>query len=273
MVSVYQKLNSGAGTVKVRLAGTRLMSEGASGPAAPLERPPREPPGTLLGAGAVWYPRPPSAVPVPGGARGMPAATPNAPLSVADIRVPAATLDAILAAQLVVAWAGEGGEAPRLKWWKTDLASEFGGEDLFRRLLPHTWQWAVLEAVREAARRRDAELRAQDHDPDRLITLFRLGFEVDERLDERLADLKRAATPPQTALPGLKEVTGAPWSKELFSNWAAGHGEAAWVAAPVGRRLKGDPPASVELLVKKLVAALHPLADAYPMPHYRRADG
>jgi hypothetical protein len=50
----------------------------------------------------------------------------------------------------------------------------------------------------------------------------------------------------------------------------AGHGEATVVTAPVGRRLKGDAPVSVELLVKKLVAALHPLADAYPMPHARK---
>jgi hypothetical protein len=69
----------------------------------------------------------------------------------------AATLDMILTAQLAVAWAGEAGDPPRLKWWRTDLASEFGGEDLFKRLLPHTWRWAVLEGAREAARRRDAD--------------------------------------------------------------------------------------------------------------------
>ena len=34
-----------------------------------------------------------------------------------------ATIDAILTAQLAVAWAGEGGEEPRLKWWRTDLVS------------------------------------------------------------------------------------------------------------------------------------------------------
>ena len=62
-------------------------------------------------------------------------------------------LDKILASQIVVAWAGESGEEePRLGWWKTDLKSEFGGEDLFRRLLPNTSEWAVLQAIREAAR-------------------------------------------------------------------------------------------------------------------------
>jgi hypothetical protein len=66
-------------------------------------------------------------------------------------------LDFALTAQLVVAWAGESGEEQRLGWWRTDLASEFGGEDLFRRLLPNSWPWATLQAVREAARRRDAD--------------------------------------------------------------------------------------------------------------------
>ena len=40
-------------------------------------------------------------------------------------------IDLVLTAQLAVAWAGEGGEEPRLAWWRSDLASEYGGEDLF----------------------------------------------------------------------------------------------------------------------------------------------
>jgi hypothetical protein len=182
----------------------------------------------------------------------------------------AAVLDRVLVAQLVVAWAGEAGDPPRLKWWRTDLASEFGGEDLFRRLLPHTWRWAVLEGAREAARRRDSELRSQDANPDRLVTLYRFGFEIDERLDERLADLKRAGVAPTEALSALREMMSAGWNKSAFADWIAGHGEAAVVTAPVGRRVKGDPPESLELLVKKLVASLSPLSDTYPMPHYRR---
>lgn len=63
-------------------------------------------------------------------------------------------LDGILTLQFVIAWAGESGEEPRLKWWQTDLCSEFGGEDLFQQLLPSTWRWSVLEA----ARRTDAKL-------------------------------------------------------------------------------------------------------------------
>jgi hypothetical protein len=191
-------------------------------------------------------------------------------MSEAPSTTSAATLDAILTAQLAVAWAGEAGEDPRLKWWRTDLASEFGGQDLFKRLLPHTWQWAVLEGAREAARRHDADVRAKDADPDRLLTLFRLGFETDEHVGERLADLKRSGQSPVEALPGLRDVLGSSWSKSAFADWVAGHGDSTVVSAPVGRRLKGDAPVSVELLVKKLVAALHPLADAYPMPHARK---
>lgn len=116
------------------------------------------------------------------------------------------SLDAILTLQLAVAWAGEGGEEPRLGWWRTDLASEFGGEDLFRRLLPHSWRWAALEAVREAARRHDASLRSEAHDADAIYSLYRFGFETDERLDERLAELKRGSDSPARALVGLAAV-------------------------------------------------------------------
>jgi hypothetical protein len=57
-------------------------------------------------------------------------------------------LDLLLTAQIAVAWAGEGhvGEEPRLGWWRSDLTSEFGGRDLFERLLPRTHCWAVLLA-------------------------------------------------------------------------------------------------------------------------------
>lgn len=58
--------------------------------------------------------------------------------------LPPSAADSILTAQFVVGWAGEKGDEPRLGWWRCDLVSEYGGQDLFERLLPHTWQWAVL---------------------------------------------------------------------------------------------------------------------------------
>jgi len=184
--------------------------------------------------------------------------------------LPLSELDFALTAQFIVAWAGEGGEEPRLKWWRSDMVSEFGGEDLFRRLLPHTWEWAVLQAAREAARRKDAELRAKDHDPDQILSLFSLGFELDERLEERLQDLKRSGALPQEALSGIKDGIRPEWSRDAFFDWVAGHGTADTTSAPAGRRLKGTPPISLDATVRQLVAGLAPTSDAYPLPHFRR---
>ncbi|MBW2735857.1 MAG: BREX-6 system BrxE protein [Deltaproteobacteria bacterium] len=129
-------------------------------------------------------------------------------------------VDALLTAQLAVAWAGEGGdEEPRLGWWKSDLVSEFGGEDLFRQMLPHTWRWATLQAAREAARRMDAGLRDKDHNPDQVFSLFRFGFDIDQRVDERLHDLKRSGVTPTAALPGLKKAMQATWDASTFVGW------------------------------------------------------
>jgi len=179
-------------------------------------------------------------------------------------------LDGILAAQLAIAWAGESGEEPRLGWWRSDLTSEFGGEDLFQRLLPRTWRWATLQGAREAARRKDTEARAKDHDPDRILSLFRLGFEIDEHLDERLQELKASGKEPLEALPALGEVVGERWQAKRFAGWVRIHGETDAVTTPAGRKLKGEPPESIALLVQKLVATLAPLGDEYPLPHYRR---
>jgi hypothetical protein len=184
--------------------------------------------------------------------------------------IPRSELDRILAAQLAIAWAGEGGEEPRLRWWRSDLTSEYGGEDLFQRLLPRTWRWATLQGAREAARRRDAEARGKDHDPDSLMSLFRLGFELDERLDERLQELKASGKDPLAAFPSLGEVVGDGWHLEKFARWVSARGEADAVTTPAGRKLKGEPPESIVLLVEKLVAALAPLGNDYPLPHYRK---
>jgi hypothetical protein len=184
--------------------------------------------------------------------------------------IPLSVIDHALTAQLVVGWAGEGGEERRLGWWRSDLVSEFGGMDLFRRLLPSTWTWAVLQGAREAARRRDAELRRQDHDADRILSLFSLGFDLDERIEERLQDLKRSGREPQEALPGLVGSIELPWSRDRFLEWVRGHGDTDTTSKPVGRRVKGNPPASLDQLVLRLVGALAPLADKYPLPHYVR---
>ncbi|MFV1969067.1 MAG: BREX-6 system BrxE protein [Pirellulaceae bacterium] len=185
--------------------------------------------------------------------------------------IPQSVIDSLLTAQLAIAWAGEGGEEPRLGWWRSDLKSEFGGEDFFRRLLPSTWEWAVFQSMREAARRRDAQLREPDHDADRILSLYCLGFEIDERADERLMEFKRAGTSPLDALPGLKDVVAETWDAERFLEWLEGHGAVDFTKVPAGRRLKGKQPVSLELTVQHLVAGFRPLSETYSLPHYRRS--
>ncbi|MCY2967686.1 MAG: BREX-6 system BrxE protein [Planctomycetota bacterium] len=184
--------------------------------------------------------------------------------------IPTSVVDQLLTAQVAIAWAGESGDEKRLGWWKSNLTNEFGGLDLFQRMFPHTWEWAVLQAVREVARRKDAELRGLDHDPDRVVSLYSVSFEIDERADERLLDLKRSGTPPLEALPGLREVIDGEGNREKFGDWVQEHGTARFVKEPVGRRLQGKPPEAVDLLVRQLVGACWPLAETFPMPHFRR---
>jgi hypothetical protein len=139
-----------------------------------------------------------------------------------------------------------------------------------RRLLPETWRWAVLQSAREVARRKDDESRREADDADRIVSLFRLGFEMDERIDERLQDLKGSGRAPTKALPGL-EIIDEGWHPERFWDWVAGHGSATTTSSRVGRRLAGSPPAALDQRVRNLVAALAPAAEQYPLPHFRKA--
>lgn len=184
--------------------------------------------------------------------------------------IPMSDIDTALTAQLVVAWAGEEGEDRRLGWWRSDLASEYGGEDLFRRMMPSTWRWASLQGAREAGRRVDTELRQRDHEPDRIVSLFSMGFELDERIEERLAELKRSGRTPVHALPGLA-ITDDGWQAESFWDWVAGHGAASGAVSPIGRQLGRNVPATLGQRVRDLVAGLAPTGDSYPLPHFRRA--
>ncbi len=178
-----------------------------------------------------------------------------------------AVLDAILATQLTVAWAGEGRCSPsRLGWWDTDLIDEAGGGDFFARLFPQTHAWASLEAVREAARRTDAKARGRMADPDKMRTIFFLGFEVDERLNDRLHALKRAGHRPAEALHLPLPLT-ADFSNETLTA-ALRAGDVPFTVVPGGRQLKGARP-DVADAVARLAAALIPLAEQYPLPFYK----
>ncbi|HRA87366.1 MAG TPA: BREX-6 system BrxE protein, partial [Planctomycetaceae bacterium] len=112
---------------------------------------------------------------------------------------------------------------------------------------------------------------ADVHDADRIISLYCLGFEIDERADERLMEFKRTGTLPMDALPGLKDVISDEWNSDHFAEWLEEHGSVDSTKVPAGRRLKGQQPASLELTISHLVAGMHPLSDSYPLPHYRRS--
>ncbi len=181
--------------------------------------------------------------------------------------IPDETLDAILAMQLTIAWAGEGRCSPkRLGWWDTDLIDDAGGGDFFARLLPQTHAWASLEAVREAARRTDAKARGKMADPDKMRSLYFLGFEVDEQLGDRLAAHKRSGKKPAEVLPLPLPLT-AEFSKDKLV--ATLQGDVPFATVPNGRQLKGQRPEAPDALVKRLAAALVPLAEQYPLPFFK----
>lgn len=185
--------------------------------------------------------------------------------------LPPEELDAILTYQLAVAWAGESGDdEPRLGWWETDMVSKYGGLALFEQLTPRSAHWAALEAAREAARRVDEKARSKDADPDRLLSLFRLGAALDEHLYDRLLEHKRQGRPLQDALPHLGRLMET-WERDAFAAWAKQGDKPNVVNEPSGRRLTGSPPADPVEVVRRLAHALLPLPDAYPFPHYRDA--
>ncbi len=187
---------------------------------------------------------------------------PPVPVSIIDI-------DHLLKLQLVVAWAGEADTDPsRLGWWRTSMTDEYGGEDLLRRLTPKTWQWATLEVARAAAKKVDAQRRAHGDDPDRIISLYRFGFDVDERLDDRLLQLKQSGQSPVETFSELEELM-AEWSDDAFSAWVGRQEEAAYTTTATGRRLRGEMPESLSDRALRLVSALLPLADHYPLPYFR----
>jgi hypothetical protein len=178
-------------------------------------------------------------------------------------------LDTILTLQLAVAHAGETDTAPpRLGWWRSSMCDEFGGEDLLRRLTPRTWRWGVLETARAAAIATDERLRRRAEDPENLVTLYRLGFEVDEQVGERLRDLKQREATVEEALPSLAGVTAA-WSRDAFESFLRPLGDANVTATITGRRLRGVLPEDPVERARQLAAGLLPLDAQYVLPHYR----
>ena len=177
-------------------------------------------------------------------------------------------LDDILAIQLSVAWAGEGRCEPRrLGWWETDLVDLRGGGDLMTRLLPRTAAWAGLEAVRDAAIRMDAKARRALPDPDKVRTLFFLGFELDEQLGDRLRQLKQTGGTPPQALRLLADPLGS-LQPRCVRGCARDVGNS-YTVVPAGRQLRSALPAAPADVVRALAMALVPFQPNYPMPFFR----
>ena len=179
-------------------------------------------------------------------------------------------IDRILTLQLFVAWAGEGRSEPkRFGWWDTDLVDEAGGGDLLARLAPRTHVWSSLELVREAARRVDAKARGKHGDPDKLRSIFFLGFELDEKVSDRLAELKRAGKAPEEVLP-LPLRLNADFAPDKVTEVLTKLGKVAFdKVPPVGRQLKGAAPDSPDVMVQNLAAALLPVVEEYALPFYK----
>jgi len=193
------------------------------------------------------------------------------------------TLDRILAIQFLVAWAGEGQCEPRrLGWWRTDVVDDLGGGDFFKRLAPRTHRWASLEAARRAAFMADARARHQMPDADHVRTLFFWGFELDERLTERIRDLKLSET--ETADGSVERLD--PYRHLPFPEGARPDAEfarsklevalkslapdATYQSLPTGRQVKTAMPADPASAAGMLAACLVPFSDSYLPPFIRR---
>ena len=175
-------------------------------------------------------------------------------------------LDEILALQASVAWAGEGaGEPRRLGWWKSDLVDWEGGGDLLARLVPRTAPWARLVLVRQAARRVDEDAREKLGQGDRVWTLFRFGFVVDEQLEDRLAQHRAAGTEPAQVL-GEHYVVEKPWDASEFARRLESLGRPSVEIVPGGRKLRTRTSSPVEA-ARLLAAALLPLGAEYSLPY------
>jgi hypothetical protein len=179
-------------------------------------------------------------------------------------------LDVVLMLQLFISWAGEGlTEPPRLGWWSTQLLDEWGGENLFRRLFPRTFEWALLEAVRKVAIQADRQKRTNLAQPDEVRTIFFWGFGIDEKLEERLSFHRQNGSKPHDVLNfplDLKEE----FDKKAFEQAIQTlNSKIQCKIVPEGREIKEAIPELITDAAKNLVSGLIPLVDKYPMPFYR----
>jgi hypothetical protein len=97
---------------------------------------------------------------------------------------------------------------------------------------------------------------------------------VDEQVVDRLAWHRRSGAAPAEALPALGVTTRPLDLVALHQTLSGGEPRPETVVEPVGRRLRGDPPAdpvrAAELLARALVPARSDTwTPAWPMPFFR----
>ena len=187
--------------------------------------------------------------------------------------LPTNTLDQILAIQILIAWAGEGGDEPRLDWWKSEVLSEFGGFSTLQELMPNTALWLACKAAREIAKREDEKRRKTSSDSDQIYTIYRLGFEIDEQLEHQLSDLIHAKSSLSILfkdIPWVEDLTEQEWEQDGFDKWLRSLGErGTHKDEPTGRRIVGSAPEDILTRVQKLANHLSPLSKNYPMSYYK----
>ncbi|PZO41939.1 MAG: BREX-6 system BrxE protein [Pseudanabaena frigida] len=177
------------------------------------------------------------------------------------------TLDLILDWQMAIAWSGEGICQPtRLGWWRTDLIDEDGGADLLSRLFPRTKFYAGWEAVRDAAIAVDRRARQRMAAPDEIRTLFFCGFDIDEQLNDRLAERKRLNKKLTLPIDWGNGFDCEALAKQICDRC----GSSEYRTVFGGREVINT--GTTARNFSALVAALTPWDKEYPMPFYRVED-
>ena len=178
-------------------------------------------------------------------------------------------LDAVLATQLTIAWAGEARCSPRrLGWWDTDLIDEAGGGDFFGPTPPADARVGLTRScpIRRAARRREGP--REDGEPRQDADAFL------SRLRARRAAWGSASPPTSAREAPRRKRSRSPSrsrrnSPRRNSSRRFQGGDVAFTAVPNGRQLKGKLPDAPDAIVQRLSAALVPFADQYPLPFYK----
>lgn len=119
------------------------------------------------------------------------------------------------------------------------------------------------------ARSADDQARSKAADADAVRSVFHLGFDVDEQLEDRLAAHKRSGVPPKEALPGLIGLEDE-WVATMWAEWLDKMAipETSYNVTLSGRQVRGaDSTMPVVELVHHLVGALYAPSETYPAPH------